>query len=236
MVLFYFLEMEEIPLQITYHKQKSSTGRIRNGKLMLRISTMVSRREQDKHIETLTDQLKKSWKKRDQKIQLEFASALREGELLLSTGEFFQLRLKKSKHLKVKIKKIGTSLAVLEPVDWFERDEEAIEEALWRFLAKDQIEVAERRLNELREGWLDEEFSQVRFKQVMSRWGSCDKRRGIIMLSVKLLLVEPKLFDYVCVHELAHLRHADHSDLFWDCVSQKMPDWKVQRRRLRQYE
>ena len=62
------------------------------------------------------------------------------------------------------------------------------------------------------------------------------KRERVIMLSTKLLLVEQKLLDYVCVHELAHLKYADHSDLFWDLVSQKMPDWKVQRRKLRKYE
>ncbi len=228
--------MDDIPLQISYHKQKSSTARIRDGKMVLRISTMVSRREQEKHIEKLKAQLMKSWGKQQHKIPLEFVSALKEGELLLSTGEEYQLVVKKANRKKPKIEKMGPVLILLEPVDWIERDGDALEEALWRFLAKDQVQAAERRLHELREGWLDEEFSQVKFKQVMSRWGSCDKRSGVIMLSVKLLLVEPKLFDYVCVHELAHLRHADHSDLFWDCVARKLPQWKLLRKQLRQYE
>ena len=52
----------------------------------------------------------------------------------------------------------------------------------------------------------------------------------------KLLLVEPKLLEYVCVHELAHLKYSDHSDLFWDLVSQKVPSFQIQRKRLRGLE
>jgi len=121
-------------------------------------------------------------------------------------------------------------------VEELEFEADLAEAALWKFLVKDQIPYLKLRLNQLREGWLEEEFDLVKMKMVMTRWGSCDKQRGIIMLSAKLLLVEPKLLNYVCVHELAHLRYANHSDLFWDLVERKMPDWKVQRKRLKQYE
>lgn len=238
--------MDDIPVEITYHRQRSSTGRIRSGKIHLRISSLVSRREQQRHIDELLDRLMGQWEKQQQKIQLSLAPFLQEllsceaeedqVPLLLSTGVEYEVRVKRSSVKKPNVEKLGQRLMLLQPIDWLEPDVGALEEALWKFLMKDQIAVLEERLHQLRTGWIEEDFSTLRLRQVMTRWGSCDKQRGIIMLSVKLLLVEPKLLDYVCVHELAHLRHADHSDLFWGLVSEKMPDWKVQRKRLREYE
>lgn len=115
-------------------------------------------------------------------------------------------------------------------------DREEAEETLWQFLMKDQLLLLKQRLDELAEGWIEERCKNVRLRMAMSRWGSCDRRSGTIMLSVKLLLVEPKLLDYVCVHELAHLKYADHSDLFWELVERRMPEWKMVRKRLRYYE
>ena len=245
--------MIESSLHISYHAQRSSTARIRDGKIHLRISSLVSRREQERHIDELTRRMLPQLEKdRIQKIPLTLQPLLRQlgggstrgfgtgsergVELLLSTGVEYHLRMKRAQGTKCKVQKVGNQLMVLVPVSWRELDLEQAEQALWKFLAKDQIPALKTRLDALRRGWMDEDFSTLKLKQVLSRWGSCDQREQVIMLSVKLLLVEPKLLDYVCVHELAHLRHADHSDLFWDLVQQKMPDWKVQRKRLRGYE
>ena len=45
------------------------------------------------------------------------------------------------------------------------------------------------------------------------RWGSCSETGGI-SLNWRLLLISPKLQDHVVLHELAHLRHFDHSPGF----------------------
>ena len=41
--------------------------------------------------------------------------------------------------------------------------------------------------------------------------------------------------DYVVVHELCHLRVADHSPRFWALVEHHRPDWRPQRDWLREY-
>lgn len=196
---------------------------------------MVSRREQQQHIDHLVQQMQPKLERQEEKIKLSLKSVFEEGEILLSTGVLYQIRVKKITNAKIKIQKLGSILNVLAPVDR-EFDHEEAEEALWKFLEKDQLSILQERLDWLAEGWIGERCEKVRLRRTLSRWGSCDKRERVIMLSTKLLLVEQKLLDYVCVHELAHLKYADHSDLFWDLVSQKMPDWKVQRRRLRKYE
>lgn len=156
--------------------------------------------------------------------------------LRLSTGSEFQVQAKKADVTCYSITRIGHQLIVRQPVDVNENDERLIQALIQRFLMKDQQRALSERLRALSEGWIEERFSRVRLRDAMTRWGSCNKKTGVIMLSVKLLFMDPKLLDYVCVHELAHLKYADHSDLFWDLVSRKMPDWKVQRKRLRLLE
>ena len=46
------------------------------------------------------------------------------------------------------------------------------------------------------------------------RWGSCQPSSGRIRISAQLAECPPWVLDYVIVHELTHLVHADHSPAF----------------------
>lgn len=50
------------------------------------------------------------------------------------------------------------------------------------------------------------------------RWGSCSPTSGAVRISDRLAGFPEWVVDAVVVHELAHLRHADHSRAFWALV------------------
>jgi len=54
----------------------------------------------------------------------------------------------------------------------------------------------------------------VTVRDQRSRWGSCSPS-GRISLNWRLIQVPPAVRDYVLLHELAHLHHADHSRRYW---------------------
>jgi len=58
-------------------------------------------------------------------------------------------------------------------------------------------------------------ISKIDLRDTKSRWGSCstDKR---LMFSWRLMMAPPEVTDYVIAHEVAHLKHMDHSKKFWD--------------------
>lgn len=75
-------------------------------------------------------------------------------------------------------------------------------------------------------------FERVTWRNQKSRWGSCSSR-GNISLNVRLLFLPPELVHYVFVHELAHLRHPDHSPRFWRKVETMLPGMRSARAALR---
>ena len=48
------------------------------------------------------------------------------------------------------------------------------------------------------------------------------------------MLAPPKVLDYVVVHEVCHLREMNHSPRFWALVESLMPDYKQQRKWLKE--
>lgn len=65
-----------------------------------------------------------------------------------------------------------------------------------------------------------------------TRWGSCN-RHGEVLLNWRLVQAPLELVRYVVAHELAHLRHMDHSPRFWAAVGEAFPAWREARARLR---
>lgn len=77
--------------------------------------------------------------------------------------------------------------------------------------------------------------SQVSIRGQKTRWGSCSSIAGI-SLNWKLLAAPLEVIDYVIIHELAHIRHLNHSAKFWDLVSEVQPHWRNSRRWLKEHE
>ncbi len=75
------------------------------------------------------------------------------------------------------------------------------------------------------------EYGRVSWRNQRSRWGSCSARGGL-SLNIKLLFLAPDLAEGVLAHELAHLRHPDHSPDFHAFAETIYPGVSGQGRRL----
>ncbi len=70
---------------------------------------------------------------------------------------------------------------------------------------------------------LQDRLRRVSVRNQKTRWGSCSAR-GLICLNWRLLQTPAFVRDYVILHELAHLRHLNHSARFWAEVEKLCPD------------
>lgn len=75
-------------------------------------------------------------------------------------------------------------------------------------------------------------FGECSVRQPKTRWGSCTSRHDI-MLNSALVLHTLEIARYVCVHELAHTQHFDHSAAFWAEVEKHDLNFKNHRKILK---
>lgn len=66
-------------------------------------------------------------------------------------------------------------------------------------------------------------YRRIAVRRQRTRWGSCSVR-GTISLNCCLLFQRPEVLRYLLVHELAHVKHMNHSARFWALVGQHSPD------------
>ena len=83
-------------------------------------------------------------------------------------------------------------------------------------------------------GKYDISYSQLSIKRLSRRWGSCDQTKRIV-LNLYLVQLPDDLIDYVILHELAHTKVLNHSDKFWQYLSEMDPMAKQHRRQLHSY-
>lgn len=72
----------------------------------------------------------------------------------------------------------------------------------------------------------------MHMKELGFRWASSLPGGGL-HFHWKCLMAPPKIADYIVVHELCHLHHRDHTDLFWNEVDKVMPDYRERKQWLR---
>lgn len=78
------------------------------------------------------------------------------------------------------------------------------------------------------------EPTQIKITKAKTLWGSCNSRNQI-RLNWRLLLVPQQCREYVIIHELAHIKHKDHSKDFWEFVGRFCSDYKNIRAQLHEY-
>ncbi|MBP1912545.1 M48 family metallopeptidase [Thermococcus stetteri] len=75
---------------------------------------------------------------------------------------------------------------------------------------------------------------KVFIRSQRTRWGSCSGK-GNLNFNLRLMAVPPELREYVVIHELAHLKHRNHSKAFWNLVSHFYPDYRSAREKLKKW-
>ncbi|USG61365.1 M48 family metallopeptidase [Sneathiella marina] len=93
-------------------------------------------------------------------------------------------------------------------------------------------EIAPRALDYTKQ--LDVTHTGITLRDQKTRWGSCSST-GRLNFSWRLFLMPEFVLDYVVAHEVAHLRHMNHSAQFWGVVNDLSSDVKSAKKWLIQH-
>ena len=108
---------------------------------------------------------------------------------------------------------------------------EQIRDAVQSWLQRQARRVFEERIRHFA-AQLRVTCTRLSLSSAQTRWGSASAD-GSIRLNWRLIHFAMPSIDYVVAHELAHLRHMDHSPRFWDVVRSVVPDFEVKRSELK---
>ncbi len=75
--------------------------------------------------------------------------------------------------------------------------------------------------------------TRVSFRKNRSRWGSCSSQDAL-SFNIQLAQTPLEFIEYVVVHELAHIRHKNHSGAFWKLVAAHLPDYKARQKHVKE--
>ncbi len=92
------------------------------------------------------------------------------------------------------------------------------------FYKKEAKAYLPQRVEQLKEE-MDLEFNGLRFYCSTRKWGSCNSKR-VITLSPYMMKLNDEMIDYIIVHELAHLKHLNHSKEFYAFVEDFVPEYR----------
>ena len=74
---------------------------------------------------------------------------------------------------------------------------------------------------------ISRKIARVRVRKMQTRWGSCNHIKGYLNFSLSLIERDRRFVEYVVLHELAHLIHANHGADFYALIAQIMPDFRA---------
>lgn len=177
---------------------------------------------------------------------------IRSGENLID-GIPVDVERKRIRRINIRIKPDGR-VALSVPKWWATLAEgEEFLKSKWRWVVKTRVEVLSRPtvaqtpvsdeermalaglLEELNQQWsarLQEPDVTWKLCRMRTLWGSCHFRSRKIVYSTELARVPREMVEYVVVHELTHLKVHDHGPAFYALMDERLPGWRLLRRRL----
>ena len=179
-------------------------------------------------------------------------------EVLYIDGIEVRLQRKKVKNLNLRIARDGDHVDASAPVwmspvdvaDFVHRKHDWIEAQMERVSATPMAQASQASKDEVTQwravvqacvpalvaAWepiMGVKAGQLAYRNMTSRWGSCQPSTGRICINVRLALYPPECLEYVVVHELCHLLERGHGPRFHQLMDRFMPDWKQRRDKLR---
>ncbi len=171
-----------------------------------------------------------------------------EYEIIKSKRKTISIEVKPDGRVVIKaplcMSKFAIDLFVRDKRDWIEKtvskmkEREALEGFVQK-LSNDELKALKKEAKKMITPLVEEYaeimgviYNRISIRAQTTRWGSCSRDKNLNFNCLLALTPEP-VIRYVVVHELCHIKHMDHSKLFWAEVEEYMPDYRVYRKWLK---
>lgn len=212
------LNIADIDCEVEYKNIKNSYIQIKDNRVIVKVPIKATR----KYINELVSS-KKDWIEKN--LQQQKNKSLNKN-IIKVLGKAYTLQVIENKpRNKVYLKDNYIYFEVKE------NNNEVIQKLLDKFykeIAKDEVYAAMEYVKSIT-GLSPKE---IRIKKLKSAWGICSSKQ-YISINQNLMAYSRHAIEYVCLHEVCHLKHMNHSKEFWKMVEKYMPDYKTAKLELK---
>lgn len=221
------IDGREFAVRVLFARKRHSSCRIRGNEITIRLPERISAAEAQRHAQALERWAVEKIEAHPERFRE--PREFRDGEVLYIDGRIYIVRRRNASCLRCSVRSATSELVLLAPEGESKR---RIYERVLRAIAKHRLPLLKQKVQQLNAAHFGAAPGEIRFKNNSSNWGSCT-RSGNINISYRLLFAPQRVLEYVCVHELAHLRVFGHNAQFWQLVKSAMPDYEKQKQWLR---
>jgi len=202
---------------------------------MKEVEISVPKHLEREHIQSIVKQ-KADWVIKqllwfDEITQLDSSKEHINGETYLYLGRQYRLQIKKAEG-RAETKIIGKTVQVNLPINTPKKHEKKIIKAtIWKFYSQQTEEKVIELLKKYSKR-LGIQPPRFMIKNQYKRWGSCTSKNQLIF-NFRLSMAPVSQIEYVVAHEICHINHKDHSNVYWKLLSLILPDYELRKEALR---
>lgn len=214
-------------------KRKNAYIQIRNGKAILK----VPKASTEVYIEKLLKE-KLPWieKKLEQYNNSNRTLKFENGANIPILGKRYLLEINYlDKIKKYKLENTGNKISLSIPIQYKNLSEiehnkyiKKVIDNFYKNIAKEEVFTAMEYITN-KVGLYPKE---IYIKNLKATWGICSSKK-YISINQNLMMFSRHAIEYVCLHEVCHLKYMNHSKDFWSMVEHYMPDYKSAKKELK---
>jgi predicted metal-dependent hydrolase len=221
-------------VKIHYERRKNTTVSIRKQIINIRIPSFLSQKEKNNQLNKMKKWAEEKIRSNPEKFKPKPCKNYHDKDVFNVGKERYILNIehKDKASSSAKLKGDNIYLRISSQLSKQEQNNH-ISNLLSRCIAHKKLPELKEKIDALNKQHFKQKINKVHFKNHKSKWGSCS-HKGNINISTRLLFTPEDVFDYVCIHELAHLIEHNHSKRFWTLVEKAMPDYKEKQKWLKE--
>ncbi len=213
---------------IDYGRRKNVYILIRDGKVILKVPKNYPKYKMEKIINEKEKWINKKLQEYNQKNRN--VREYKDGANIYVLGNRYILKIEYYSKTRIMVKLEDSNFVIYFPEN-LQINEELIKEVIEKYYCKlAKIELPKYLENIAKEVNLYPSSCSVR--NMKRAWGNCNTKKDI-HLNTNLIKYSKQAIEYVCLHEICHLKYMNHSKVFWKMVESYMPNYKEIEKELR---
>ncbi len=219
--------INDIKCKIVYEKIKNTYIQIKDGEVIIKTSPRSSIKYVEDVVNSKADWINKKLQEQSRKIN----TIYKDGSTVWVLGKPYTVKIM---FVVSKINMLYMVILFLYCVfyivfkDIEQENVKKLIDKLYKYIATEEVPSAMEDLKN-RTGLAPLECS---IKNLKATWGICSSKKKI-SINQNLMAYSRHAIEYVCLHEICHLKHMNHSKQFWNMVEYYMPDYKEAKKELK---